>query len=199
MSQYNSLRWQDSAAARATKAPVLNIHTQQPRVLWSDNAAEVASSLLVNAPVHVHTSTQLSQADAVLDGVNQRFALVLDAQDQLVGILASRDLHGRKAVKKATELGVAHDELSVDYLMQPISRLPVITQTQLNRARVGDVVATLQKSGQDFLLVQHQGEMVAIVAALTIVERTGESVQIRHHTESFADIMYAIRHGEEIE
>lgn len=198
MSQFTSLRWTDSAAAPAAAIPAFKKYNGV-HYRWQDPASLVADSLTEHPPVHVHTSTQLQHLDTILRGAGQRYALVLDAQDCLVGVITGRDVLGRKSVQKAHELGVSPGELTVDYLMHPITRLPRITQSQLANSRIGDMVATLQKSGHDFLLVQHRGEFVALVAALNIVERTGESVQIQHHAHSFADLMYAIQHGDDLE
>ena len=198
MSQFSSLRWTDSTAVDAAVVPVFK---KAPSELfnWHESAMLVADSLLEHAPIHVHTSTKLKYIDAILDGAGQRFALVLDASERFVGIVAARDLFGRKSIKAAHDLSVAHEELNAEYLMQPVQQLPVITMGQLQRSRIGDVVATLQKSGRDFLLVQHEGQLVALVSSLTIVERTGESVQIQHHASSFAEIMYAVQHADEFE
>lgn len=198
MSQYSSLCWSDSASLRTSGANVFSSHTDA-RLNWNDAATLVVDSLVEHPPVHVHTSTKLKHADAVLNGAGQRYALVLDAHDALVGIVTARELHGRKAIQRAQALSVAHDELSVDYLMQPIERVPVLHKQQLSRARIGDLVSTLQSSGSDFLLLEEQGRWIGIVAALTIVAKTGESVQIRHHTNSFADLIYAFKHADDIE
>lgn len=200
MSQYTSLSWSAACSTGSQAARFLNPKRgSQVMAKWSDPASIVADSLLSNLPVQVHTSTILKHADAIMDGTSSRYALVLNAADDLVGVLALRDLHGRKAVKKARDLNLAHDDLSVDYLMTPIDQLPVITRAQLDSAKIGDVVATLQSSGYDFLLVQDQGKLVAIVASLNIVQRTGESVQVRHHTDSFADLLYAVKHHDDVE
>lgn len=200
MSQYTSLRW-SAASSTGSQATRFLAPKQGSLSLakWSDPATIVADSLVSNLPVQVHTSTLLKHADAIMDGTRSRYALVLNLADELVGVLALRDLHGRKAVQKAHDLNLAHDDLSVDYLMTPIQYLPVISQSQLDSAQIGDVVATLQSSGHDFLLVQSQGKLVAIIASLNIAQRTGESVQVRHHTDSFADLLYAIRHHDDIE
>ena len=198
MSQFSSLRWTHSTAVDTAVVPVLK-KAPSELLSWHDNAVLVANSLLEHAPIHVHTSTKLKHVDAILDGAGQRFALVLDASDRFVGIVAARDLFGRKSIKAAHDLGVAHGELNVEHLMQPLQQLPIITMGQLQRSRIGDVVATLQKSGRDFLLVQQEGQWVALVASLTIVERTGESVQIHHHASSFAEIMYAVQHADDLE
>lgn len=200
MSQYTSLNWSAAYQSSPQVKPFVSTKIAKPALLkWSEPARLVTDSLLSKLPVQVLTSTSLKQADAVMDSTRSRYALVMDLDDELVGVLALRDLHGRKAVQKAHELNVAHNELSVDYLMTPIERLPVISQQQLEKAQIGDVVATLQSSGHDFLLVQQQGRLVGLVAALTIVERTGESVQVRHHADSFAELLYVLQHHEDVE
>lgn len=198
MSQFSSLRWTDGAAVNAAAIPAFKKPLSEP-LSWHENATLVADSLLEHPPIHVHTSTKLKHVDAILDGSEQRFALVLDANDRLAGIVTGRDLFGRKSVQKAQELSTKHGELAVQHLMQPIERLPLISLNQLEQSRIGDVVATLQKSGRDFLLVEQNAELVALVAALTIVERTGESVQIHHHASSFAEIIHAVQHADDLE
>lgn len=198
MSQFTSLNWSAAYQSSAQVVPILNTKvTGQALAKWSDPAVLVADSLLTNLPVQVHTSTLLKHADAIMDGTQSRYALVLNQQDELVGVLALRDLYGRKAVQKARDLNLTHDELSVEYLMIPIQRLPVISQKQLDQAQIGDIVATLQSSGYDFILVQEAGALVALIASLNIAERTGESVQVRHHADSFAELVYILaQHGE---
>ena len=200
MSQYTSLNWSAAYQASPQVKPFVSTKlAAQPLAKWSDPAILVSDSLTSNRPVHVHTSTLLKHADAVMDGTRSRYALVLDLDDALVGVLALRDLHGRKAVQKSHELNLAHDDLTVDYLMTPIQRLPVVSQRQLEQAQIGDVVATLQNCGHDFLLVQDQGKLVALVASLNIAERTGESVQVRHHADSFAELLYVLKHHDDVD
>ncbi|RUO31447.1 hypothetical protein CWE12_00125 [Aliidiomarina sedimenti] len=194
MSHYTSLSW----AAMPAQLPLAKLNART-KLSWNEPARMVLDNFSDQDPLHVHTSTKLKHADAIMDGAGARYICVFDHQQRLTGVLALRDLHGRQAVRLAKELSIAHDDLSVDYLMKPISQLPLITYQQLERARIGDVVATLQKSGQDFLLVQEEGQIVGLVSSLNIVERTGESVQVRHHVESFVDILHAIKHSDDIE
>lgn len=195
MSHYTSLCW----SAVQDRMPVRAVAQSQRQLSWNESALEVLEDFTLHTPLHVHTSTGLKYADAVMDGAASRYACVLDHNEELVGVVAMRDLHGRQAVRLARELEVPHDEISVEYLMKPVAQLPLVTRKQLESALIGDVVATMQKSGKDFLLVHEKGRIVGLISSLGIVERTGESVQVRHHAESFAEILHAIKHMDDVE
>lgn len=194
MSHYNSLSW-----AQGPLDYRFDTQSMHGLLSWNEPALAVLDDFSRSTPLHVHQSTKLKHADAIMNGADARYVCVFDHDDRLTGVLALRDLHGRKAVKLAKELNLAHDDISVDYLMKPVGSLPLITLQQLERACIGDVVATLQKSGHDFLLVQQAGHIVGLVSSLRIVERTGESVQVRHHADSFIDILHAIKHSDDID
>ncbi|MGX5913786.1 hypothetical protein ACR0ST_03545 [Aliidiomarina sp. Khilg15.8] len=195
MSQYTSLSW--SAVHGQLK---LGQQRPQPRKLsWNDSAILVLDDFTQQAPLNLRTDTELAEVDALLNSSQQRYACVLDRQDELVGIIAARDLHGRRAVQLAHELQLGWGEVTASYLMKPVASLPLITRDQLKQAVIGDAVATLQKSGKDFLLVHQDGDIQGLVAALGIVEKTGESVNVQHHASSFVEIMHAIKHCEEVE
>ncbi len=131
MSNYTSLR------LSATQAPLsYGVKAEDTEKLnWNEPATLVIDDFTKVNPLHVHTSTMLKFADAIMDGAGVRYTCVLNAADTLVGILTQRDLHGRKSVRAAHELQVPHDELHVEYLMKPLANLPVVTRKQLDHAR----------------------------------------------------------------
>jgi signal-transduction protein with cAMP-binding, CBS, and nucleotidyltransferase domain len=195
MSQYTSLSW--SAVHGQLK---MGRHDSATHKLnWNDSALLVLDDFTKHAPLHIQTDTELAAVDALLSSSPLRYACVLNRQDELVGVVAARDLHGRRSVQIAHELQLPWGEVAVSYLMKPVASLPLITRDQLKQAAIGDAVATLQKSGKDFLLVHQHGDIQGVVAALGIVEKTGESVNVQHHASSFAEIMHAVKHCEEVD
>lgn len=195
MSQYTSLSW----SAVQDQVKIGRPHPNARKLSWNDSALLVLDDFTQHAPLHIKTDIELAKVDALLATSQLRYACVLNRQDELVGVVAARDLHGRRAVQIAHELQLPWSEVAVSYIMKPVASLPLITREQLKHAVIGDAVATLQKSGKDFLLVHQKGDIQGLVAALGIVEKTGESVNVQHHASSFAEIMHAVKHCEEVE
>lgn len=195
MNRYTSLSW----SAVSDHAPLCAPHITNEKLSWNEPALKVLDDFTSEAPLQLKTSTELGEARQLMLSKQQRYACVLDNQNELVGILAARELRGRRAGQLAHELRVAFNEVPVRYLMKGIANLPVVSQQQLSYAQIGDAVATLQKSGKDFLLVQRDGQVQGLVSSLGITEKTGESVHVYHHASSFAEILHAVKHSEEIE
>ncbi|EKE87053.1 CBS domain-containing protein [Idiomarina xiamenensis] len=193
MTQYTSLSW----SAVNDHAVISGSDNVVEKLSWNESAINVLDDFTLKAPLHVHTNTEVSQADAILDAAGSRYACVLDSEGELVGMLSLRDLHGRRAVQIAQQIQVPYKEVPVSYLMKAVASLPLITRKQLQDARIGDAVATLQKSGKDFLLVHEAGHIQGVISSLGIAERTGESVNVYHHASSFAEILHAVKHTEE--
>lgn len=195
MSQYTSLSW----SAVHDQVKIGRPYPNARKLSWNDPALLVLDDFTQHAPLHIKADIELAEVDALLETSQLRYACVLNRQDELVGVIAARDLHGRRAVQIAHELQLPWSEVAASYIMKPVSSLPLITREQLKQAVIGDAVATLQRSGKDFLLVHHDGDIQGVVAALGIVEKTGESVNVQHHASSFVEIMHAVKHCEEVE
>ncbi|RUO22433.1 hypothetical protein CWE08_04445 [Aliidiomarina iranensis] len=199
MSTYTALNF--SALPMLTNKPrqVVKSRNLQDKLSWNENALEVLIEFSGFQPLQVNQALELEKAEALLSATRARYACVVNDAQEFVGILPKQELYGRAAINLARDLNLPHKKISIDYLMIPLARLPIVSKQQLAASRIGDVVATLHRSGHDYLLVQDNGDIVGLIPALHIVEKTGESVQIPHHANSFVEIMQAVRHRETIE
>ncbi|RUO25975.1 hypothetical protein CWE09_04405 [Aliidiomarina minuta] len=195
MNHYTSLSW----SAVSDHAPLCAPQMTEEKLSWNEGALNVLDDFTQHAPLQIKTSTELGEARDLMQSRESRYACVLDNQGELVGILAARDLRGRRAGQFAHELRIAFNEVPVRHLMKSVASLPLVSREQLLYAQIGDAVATLQKSGKDFLLVQERGHIQGLISSLGITDKTGESVHVYHHASSFAEILHAVKHAEEID
>lgn len=79
--------------------------------------------------------------------------LVIDINDAVVGLVTSTDIEGEKPIRIIQERGIRRDEVHVEDIMTPTDRLEVLDMADVQRASVGQVVATLQASGRQHALV----------------------------------------------
>ncbi len=199
MSSYTALSFSALPIVKNKSAKHAGPQFLQRKLSWNESALNVLIDFSFQRPLEINQTLELDRAEALLEATKARYACVMNSDNELVGILPKQELHGRTAINMARDLRIPHGDVSIDYLMIPIAKLPLVSRQQLQQAKIGDVVATLHRSGQDYLLVHDDNEIIGIVPALRIVELTGESVQIPHHANSFVEIMNAVRHRDAIE
>lgn len=199
MPTYNALSFTAMPVIKNLVKKNIERYSKPQKLSWNASALEVLVDFRSVKTLEIHESVELARAEDLIDVAKVRYANVVNGDGELVGILPKQELHGRTAINKAAELRVPHANLTIDYLMVPVAKLPIVSRKQLINAKIGDVVATLHRSAQDYLLVHQEGEIIGVVPSLRIVELTGESVQVRQHASSFVDIMNAVRHREMVD
>lgn len=126
-----------------------------------------------------------------------RALLVVDAGGEVIGILTSTDLLGEKPIKHALDYGVARSEIRVSDLMTSRAQLELLVFDEVRQARVGRIVATLQRAGrQHFLVVEHgaDGEKVRGIFSLSqIARQLGIDLQPNDFAHTFSEIEAALR------
>ncbi|WP_113907383.1 hypothetical protein [Aliidiomarina celeris] len=166
---------------------------------FSDPANVVLENITFKDALFVKRHLKLPELDALLSAAQRRHALVMDRNGEVLGIVNKHSLYNGKTVRLAKELGVAHNELEAEQLMIPLARLPSVSKKALEQAKIGDIALTLQRCNSDFIGVTENDEWVGFIAALTIAEKTGESIHISLIGQSFAEIVHAVRHPEALE
>lgn len=195
MSEFKEIQW----SSAADKIAIHHNYEHQPLISWHDSAMHVVDDFTKISPLEIRESTQVSDAEQKLRNANRRYACIKNQSDEMTGLLALRELHGRKATQLSTVKQVGWRELTVKELMLPLIALPQIKLEDLKKAKIGDAAATLKASGRDFLLVINDGEVIGVVSSLRIAELTGESVNVYHLPSTFAEIISAINHHEVID
>ncbi|WP_417441951.1 hypothetical protein [Idiomarina sp.] len=195
MSEFKEIQW----SSAADKIAIHHNYERQPLISWHDSAMHVVDDFTKVSPLEIKESTLVSDAEQKLRGANRRYACIKNQSDEMTGLLALRELHGRKATQLSTVKQIGWRELAVKELMLPLIALPQVKLEDLKKAKIGDAAATLKASGRDFLLVINDGEVCGVVSSLRIAELTGESVNVYHLPSTFAEIISAINHHEVID
>lgn len=195
MSEFKEIQWssgEDSAS----------IHHRLNNTVkfgWHDKALHVMDSFDVSTPVELCESTLIRDAEETLKKHSSRYACIQNSNSQMTGLLALRDLHGRKATQLVTNTRTHWRELTAKDLMTPLSALPQVQLLDVKRSKIGDAAATLKSSGKDFLIVINNNEIYGVISSLKIAELTGESVNIFHLPSTFAEMISAVSHKELID
>ncbi|HUY04518.1 MAG TPA: CBS domain-containing protein [Rhodocyclaceae bacterium] len=165
-------------------------------------AIEVMTDLRRVAAVTVGRFASVNEANQTMIARGVRALFVVDDHYTLWGIITATDVLGGKPVQITQQRGIRHDEVTVRDIMTPVDRLEVIDLSDVLRARVGDVVLTLERSGRQHALVVDQSwdsaagqrQMVRGIFSLTqIARQLGITPQGPEIGSSFAEIAAAIR------
>jgi len=125
-----------------------------PNLVRMDSSAlEVMTDLRYVAAetVRADVALELAAQRMIVRGV--RSLLVVDALEDVTGIITSRDLLGERAAAGAEAPGADCDGVTVGEAMTPADSVEVLPLDDVLHAHVGDVVATLKHSGRQHALV----------------------------------------------
>ncbi len=161
-------------------------------------AMQVMTDLTQVKAATILPSMALRDAEKMMVYQGVRMLFVVTAMPEIEGLITTTDIHGDGAMRLAQERGLRFDELSVGDVMTPRSRLEAVDFDALRRARVGNVIATLQRLGRNHLLVvqaanERTPRRVRGVLSRTQVERQlGQPIVITPIASSFAEIERAL-------
>lgn len=163
-------------------------------VSLEDAAMVVMTDLRRVSAVTIEPEATLEMADRHMKQRGVRLLLVTDRNDAVVGLITSTDLQGEKPMQYLQKNGGRWAELRVKDIMTPQEKLEVLCMVDVERARVGNIVATMKRAGRQHALVagrQHAGgpQLVrGIFSAAQIARQLDIEFQSSEVVETFAEI-----------
>ena len=178
----------------------------QPGVGYAQPSQVVPEKAALDDPA-VNVMTDLTRVTAVIilpgDTVDEahrrmmqrgvRLLLVVDQDRKVLGLITATDILGEKPVLAASERGLRREEVMVRDVMTPQERLEVLAMTDVRAAKVGHVVATLQKAGrQHAVVVDHDGmgrqTVRGLFSATQIARQLGVAILTSEVARTFSEI-----------
>ncbi|MDR2240145.1 MAG: CBS domain-containing protein [Zoogloeaceae bacterium] len=183
------------AAISSGGCHVLSAHN--PAAVRIDSPAlEVMTDLAVIPVATIAPGDSLHKANQsmLLRGV--RLLLVADDGGGLSGVVTTNDLLSEKPVLVAQARGVKRDELCVSDVMTAVGRMEVLHFSDVSKAEVGHIVATLKAAMRVHALVveERDGKQVlrGIFSATQIARQLGVQIVTYEVARTFAEIEAAI-------
>lgn len=139
--------------ARAGATYRLQTHATALRVQPDSPATDVMTDLSGVAAVVTHGTATVEAARQAMIAHGVRALFVLDEEGTVLGIITATDVLGEKPIRVAQQRRVGHAEVLVRDVMTPASLLETMELDEVLRARVGDIVASLRRSGRQHALV----------------------------------------------
>jgi hypothetical protein len=146
----------------------------------------------------VHPDLSLDQAEQKMIHQGVRMLFVVSQMPCVDGVVTAEVLRGDRPLRLIQQRGVRRSELCVADVMKKLSDLDVVDLADVQRARVGDIVATLIKFGRPHLLVmeaatRQSGPRIRGLISHSGVERQlGHAVPMVEIADSFSEVELAL-------
>lgn len=163
-------------------------------VRLEDPATVVMTDLRKVSAVTIAANAPIEAADLRMKHRGVRLLLVVDDEDTVVGLITSSDLRSSKPIQYIQIHGGTYRDIPVLEIMTPQEKLEVMCMEDVERARVGNIVATLKLAGRAHALVvdRHEREnrqvIRGIISASQIARQLDMEIPTTEITNTFAEI-----------
>ncbi len=157
-------------------------------------AIEVMTDLQRVSAATITLDASLAQATQVMVARSVRLLLVVDPVGGILGLITARDTMGDRPIKFIQEHGGKHADLKVRDCMTLIDNIQVLSMSEVLRAQVGHIVATLENVGRQHAMVVDvdplSGEETVrgIFSISQIGRQLGIALQTFEVAKTFSDI-----------
>ncbi len=170
-------------------------------VALSDQALSVMTDLSKVSVVVARSNASMDSANAKMIRYGVRMLLVLDGNDQVAGLLTASDVLGEKPMRFLQNMGGTHADIMVRDIMTTQRELEVLKLDEVKKAEVGQIVATLKKSGRQHALVAAEGAdgkqtVCGIFSITQIARQLGAEVQGFQLAHTLAQIDEVVSRGQ---
>jgi CBS domain containing-hemolysin-like protein len=151
-------------------------HLVQPKEFLetklSSPALQIFTDFRQYSPSILDASTKALDALEMMNNEHSRLKLVVDAQEEMVGLISTEQLSTQNILQHLSK-DVKATDLLVSELMRPRDRIIALSYQQIEHCTVGDVLNTLQHSGEPYCVVidieNHQ--IRGVISAKDIADR----------------------------
>jgi CBS-domain-containing membrane protein len=136
----------------------------------------------------------LAQANQTMISRGVRLLLVIDRNDEVLGLITARDTSGEKPIQMVQKHGGKFTDLLVKDLMCPRDDIDLIAIDDVLRAKVGDIVATLKALKRQHAMVGErdpitgQARIRGVFSATQIGRQLGAAIQTFDVESTFSEI-----------
>lgn len=166
-------------------------------VTLNDSAVSVMTDLRSVSVVNVRAKTSLEKANEKMIRYGVRTLLVLDDADKVTGMLTATDVLGEKPVRFLQLMGGTHADIMVRDVMTVQRELEVLKLEDVQKAKVGSILATLKAAGRQHAMVVEESAdgsqtVRGLFSATQIARQLGVQLKTAEVSKVLAEIEAAV-------
>jgi len=171
---------------------VMNSFTPK-RVSATSPAIDVMTDLSKVPLATIRPDVNIQDAHQALISRGVRMLIVTDERQRILGLITANDILSEKPVMAAQKSGVKRSSLLVSDVMTAEQELETLHLRDIEKAQVGDIVATLKEVARAHALVVNDGpdgsqRLVGVFSATQIARQMGVQIQTHEMARTFAEI-----------
>jgi CBS-domain-containing membrane protein len=163
------------------------------RVSLDDPAQQVMTDFRSVTAIIILSGDTVEEAHRRMIQRGVRLLLVVDQDRRVVGVVTATDIHGEKPVQVISQRGIRREELLVRDIMTPQEALEVLSMSDVRTAKVGHIVATLQRSGRQHAMAIEQDSrgrqtVRGLFSATQVARQLGVAIATSEVARTFSEI-----------
>jgi CBS-domain-containing membrane protein len=163
------------------------------KIRSEDPAQRVMTDFQIVTAYTIFPLETIEDARAKMIHRGVRMLLVVDDMNHILGLITANDLTSEKPMQVVQHQGIRHSDVMVKDIMTPRERLEVLCMDDVEKARVGDVAATLKAQGRQHALVVDRtaanGQMLrGMFSVSQIGKLLGSTLETVEVARTFAEI-----------
>ncbi|WP_404394701.1 hypothetical protein [Pseudoalteromonas phenolica] len=166
----------------------------------NEPALQLMRNLILNPIQHIDLGADIDEASLILNRTHHKVSFVVDAQNNIVGLISNARIGSRYILTIADRLNCHRKDLNVGDIMIPIKSLQQISFKQVEQSNVSNLVKTMEQSGADFLLVidDTNSSFVGYFDFIDLAKICGANINTVKPANKFSDIVDTLLHHAEI-
>ncbi|MBS4098761.1 MAG: CBS domain-containing protein [Sulfuricella sp.] len=187
--QYTPLKTSNLSSATSFHQPA---QIMPEKVTLASAAVDVMTDLKKIMAVFIPAERNIDTAKQRMIKHGVRLLLVIDDHNCVVGLITATDILGEKPMQFIQKHGGKREDILVKDIMTPREKLEVLSMEDVSAAKVGNLVATLERSGrQHALVVDRDADLQKVrgIFSLTqIARQLGVQLETHEIVRTFAEI-----------
>lgn len=156
------------------------------KVAMTSPAYDVMTDLKKVMAVFIPPGRDIDTAKQRMIKHGVRLLLVIDEQNNVIGLITANDILGEKPMQFIQKSGGRREDIQVKDIMTPREKLEVLCMDDVASAKVGNVVATLKQSGRHHALVVDKDNGAQKVRGIFSLTQIARQLGIHIHTHEIA-------------
>jgi CBS domain-containing protein len=138
-----------------------------------DSASEVFIDFQLTMPPMLEADTSVNAAQFLMEREHATLKLVIGRDETFRGVITQVDICSSKLLRVCNATGIPRSELTVAEVMTPREQLHAVRMPAFMRASVGRVLDTLQRLGEQYLLIvdEESSRIRGLICARDITRR----------------------------
>ena len=172
--------------------------TLPEKVTLEDSALQVLTDFQRVTAIIILSGDTVDEAHARMIQRGVRLLLVVDQDRRVLGVITANGILGEKPMQVVVQRGITREELLVRDVMTPQRELDLLNLADVLAAKVGHIVATIQKSGRHHALVvevddKGRQKVRGVFSASQIARQLGVPIPTSEVARTFSEIEVMLR------